>query len=248
MAKVQTDRRKFIQYSTLGVLGLVMAGGVGISPYLAGDELRLRPPGAVEEKEFLGLCIKCGQCLQVCPYHSIELADWGKGHGIGTPYIDASIRGCYACDAVPCVLACPTGALDHSCEKAEDIAIGIAVLEFPDTCLAMSNTAIPKGFNTKMHRFTDTVQNVTQLELDLLAKLDSFAGKQCTLCADMCPIPNPLSAIAMVPDAQGGKRPEIYDGCIGCGACEDVCPTTQASIIIKPRATYALEYEKGKQS
>jgi len=90
MAKVKTDRREFIKYSTLGVLGLVLAGGVGLSPYLLADEMRLRPPGAVDEKEFLGLCIKCGQCLQVCPYHSIELADWGKGHGIGTPYIDAT--------------------------------------------------------------------------------------------------------------------------------------------------------------
>ncbi len=50
--------------------------------------MRLRPPGAVSEDEFLALCIKCGQCLQVCPYHSIKLADFAKGHGIGTPYIE----------------------------------------------------------------------------------------------------------------------------------------------------------------
>jgi ferredoxin-type protein NapG len=248
MAKVKTDRREFIKYSTLGVLGLVMAGGVGISPYLAGKETRLRPPGAVDEKEFLGLCIKCGQCLQVCPYHSIELADWGKGHGIGTPYIDASIRGCYACEAVPCVLACPTGALDHSCEKAEDISMGIAVLEFPNSCIAITKTPIPKGFNTKMHQFTNSVQNVTQLELELLEKLDSFEGKACTLCADMCPIPNPLSAIAMVPDKNGGRRPEIYDGCIGCGVCEEVCPTAKPSIVVKPRESYTSVYEKGKNA
>jgi ferredoxin-type protein NapG len=245
MAKVQTDRRDFIKYSTLGVLGLAMAGGIGLSPYLHSDELRLRPPGAVDEKEFLGLCIKCGQCLQVCPYHSIKLADWGKGHGVGTPYIDARERGCYACKAVPCVLACPTGALDHTCEKAEDIHMGIAVLEFSDTCIAMSNTPIPTGFNTRMHDFVDSARNVTQLELDALEKLDSYEGKQCTLCADMCPIPNPMSAIAMVPDKDGGKRPEIYDGCIGCGVCEEVCPTDKPSIVVKSRGTYEEYYEKG---
>jgi len=244
MAKVETDRRKFIKYSSLGLLGLVMAGGVGLSPYLLSDELRLRPPGALEEKDFLALCIKCGQCLQVCPYHSIELADWGKGHGLGTPYIDANIRGCYACEAVPCVLACPTGALDHSCEKAEDIAMGIAVLESPDTCIAMSNRAIPKGFNNKMHAFVESVENVTQLELDMLEKLDGFEGKQCTLCADMCPIPNPLSAITMVPDKDGGMRPEIYDGCIGCGVCQEVCPTAKPSIVVKPRESYSSLYER----
>ncbi len=246
MAKVKTDRREFIKYSTLGILGLVLAGGAGLSPYLLADEMRLRPPGAVDEKEFLGLCIKCGQCLQVCPYHSIELADWGKGHGIGTPFIDATVRGCWACKGVPCVLACPTGALSHDCEKPEDIHMGIAVLAFPDTCIAMTNTPIPEGFNTKMHRFTDSVNNVTQNELDILEKLDSFEGKQCTLCADMCPIPNPMSAIAMVPDKNGGKRPEIYDGCIGCGACEEVCPTLKPSIVVKPRVTYEEQYGKGK--
>ncbi|MCK4442323.1 MAG: 4Fe-4S dicluster domain-containing protein, partial [Sulfurovaceae bacterium] len=131
MAKVQTERREFIKYSTLGVLGLVLAGGVGLSPYLAASETRLRPPGAVDEDTFLGLCIKCGQCLQVCPYHSISLSDFVKGHGVGTPYIDASIRGCWACNGVPCVLACPTGALSHHCEKPEDIKMGVAVLAFP---------------------------------------------------------------------------------------------------------------------
>jgi len=246
MAKVQTERREFIKYSTLGVLGLVLAGGVGLSPYLLAEERRLRPPGAVDEDEFLGLCIKCGQCLQVCPYHAIELADWGKGHGMGTPYIDATIRGCWGCEAVPCVLACPTGALDHECSKIDDAHMGVAVLEFPDRCLAMSNTPLAEGFSSKTHRFTKSVTNVTQLELDLLEKIDSFEGKQCTLCADMCPIPNPMSAISMVSDKGGGRRPEIYDGCIGCGACEEVCPTNTASIVIKPRITYKEQYEKGK--
>jgi ferredoxin-type protein NapG len=243
MAKVKTDRREFMKYSSLGILSLVLGGGMIFSPYPLRAENRLRPPGAIAEKDFLALCIKCGQCLQVCPYHSIELSDMTKGHGVGTPYIDASVRGCYACSAVPCVLACPSGALDHSCEKPEDVHMGIAVLEFPDTCLAMSNTVIPKGFNTKMHRFTDSVTNVTQLELDLLEKLDAFEGEQCTLCADMCPVPNPMSAIAMVSDSNGGNKPEIYDGCIGCGVCEEVCPTKVPSIVIKSRETYETVYQ-----
>jgi ferredoxin-type protein NapG len=242
MAKVQTDRREFVKYSTLGVLGLVLGGGIVFSPYTLKAENRLRPPGAVDEKRFLGLCIKCGQCLQVCPYHSIKLADMATGHGEGTPYIDANERGCYACEAVPCVLACPSGALDHSCEKAEDIHMGIAVLEFPDTCLAVSNTPIPDGYNKKMHTFVNNVVNTTEYEQNVLKKFDEFEGKQCTLCADMCPLPNPMSAIAMVPDAKGGNKPEIYDGCIGCGVCQEVCPTSVPSIVVKPRVTYDEYY------
>lgn len=242
MAKVQIERREFIKYSTLGILGMVLAGGVGLSPYLLADERRLRPPGAVDEHEFLGLCIKCGQCLQVCPYHAIELANWGKGHGVGTPYIDASVRGCWACEAVPCVLACPTGALDHSCEKAEDIQMGIAVLEFPRTCLAVTQTPIPSGYNDKMLQFVKDVNNVTEYEREVLEKFDNREGDPCTLCADMCPIPNPLSAIAMVTKPNGITQPMIYDGCIGCGVCEEVCPTSMPSIVIKPRVTYKEQY------
>jgi len=244
LEKVKTDKREFIKYSTLGILGLVLGGGIVFSPYALRAENRLRPPGAVDEKKFLALCIKCGQCLQVCPYHSIKLADFVNGHGVGTPYIDANERGCYACSAVPCVLACPSGALDHHCEKPEDIKMGIAVLEFPDTCIAMTNTPVPKGYNEKMHKFTNSVVNINELEVELLEKFDQFEGKQCTLCADMCPIPNPLSAIAMVPDSGGGNRPEIYDGCIGCGACQEVCPTTTPSIVVKPRVTYEEYYTK----
>ncbi|WP_415398188.1 4Fe-4S dicluster domain-containing protein [Sulfurimonas sp. CS5] len=242
MAKVQTDRREFVKYSTLGILGLALGGGIIFSPYTLRAENRLRPPGAVDEKKFLALCIKCGQCLQVCPYHSIKLSDMVKGHGLGTPYIDANVRGCYACEAVPCVLACPSGALDHHCEKAEDIHMGIAVLEFPDTCIAMTNTPVPAGYNDKMHKFINSTNNVTEYEEKVLEKFDKFEGEQCTLCADMCPIPNPMSAIAMVRDSNGGKRPEIYDGCIGCGACQEVCPTKVPSIVVKPRVTYEEYY------
>lgn len=170
-----------------------------------------------------------------------------KGHGIGTPYIDARERGCYACNAVPCVLACPSGALDHKVEKAEDIKMGIAVLEFPNKCLAITNTPVPKEHSKRIHDFTNNQNNITQLELDVLEKLDSFEGKQCTICADMCPIPNPLSAISMV-SAGSGKKPEVYGGCIGCGVCEELCPANEAAIVIKPRLTYEDYYIKGIKS
>ena len=243
MKELQKDRRDFIKFSTLGILGLTLGAGVVISPLALQAEMRLRPPGAVSEKDFLALCIKCGQCLQVCPYHSIKLSDMAKGHGMGTPYIDARERGCYACTAVPCVLACPSGALDHSCEKPADIKMGIAVLEFPNKCIAITNELVTKEQIARIH----THPNSRQLEQDILDKLDKFEGKPCTICADMCPIPNASSAISMV-QSGNGMKPEIYDGCVGCGACEELCPAFEAAIVVKPRLTYEDYYMKGIKS
>lgn len=244
MKELQKDRRDFIKFSTLGILGLTLGTGIIISPHALQAQMKLRPPGAVSEKEFLALCIKCGQCLQVCPYHSIKLADMAKGHGIGTPYIDARERGCYACSAVPCVLACPSGALDHSCEKPEDIKMGIAVLEFPNKCIAMTNELVTKEQIARIH----THPNTRELEQEILDKLDTFEGKPCTICADMCPIPNPKSAILMVSNGNIGMKPEVYDGCIGCGVCEELCPANEAAIVVKPRLTYEDYYIKGIKS
>lgn len=244
MADIKKDRRNFIKFSTLGMLALTLGGGIAISPYTLSAQMKLRPPGAVNEQEFLALCIKCGQCLQVCPYHSIKLADMVKGHGVGTPYIDPRERGCYACSAVPCVLACPTGALDHNCEKPEDIKMGIAVLEFPNKCIALKNETVTKEQIARIHEHPNT----RQLEQDVLDKLDNFEGKNCTICADMCPIPNSSGAIAMISDKNGGMKPEVYEGCIGCGVCEELCPSFEAAIVVKPRLTFEDYYEKGIRS
>jgi ferredoxin-type protein NapG len=52
----------------------------------------------------------------------------------------------------------------------------------------------------------------------------------------------------MVPDSKGGKKPEIYDGCVACGVCEEVCPVSQSAIVIKPHLSYEDYYEKGIKS
>ncbi|MFW9625992.1 MAG: 4Fe-4S dicluster domain-containing protein [Sulfurospirillum sp.] len=235
---VKQERREFIQYSTLGLLGLVLGGGFVVAPFLKAEENRLRPPGSVEENRFLALCIKCGQCLQVCPYHSIELADFAKGYGMGTPYIDARKRGCYLCSALPCVLACPTGALDHHTEKPTDVKMGIAVLVSPKTCLAVTKQPVPKESIERIYMHPHT----RELEEDILKKLSSFENKPCTICADMCPLPNPINAIEMITTQSGITKPKINSGCVGCGVCEELCPATQAAIIIKPRETYETYY------
>lgn len=73
----------------------------------------VRPPGALAESEFLARCIKCGQCLRICPTNVLQPALWEAGlEGLWTPVLDfrAGTSGCqYQC--VACSRICPTAAI-----------------------------------------------------------------------------------------------------------------------------------------
>ena len=110
-SKRQELRRKLLR-TLLLTGGIVGAGLSGFLPLVYARKSRLRPPGALDEKNFLASCIKCGQCVQVCPVDAIRLADLIDGVGVGAPYIDPRSQACdFSCDAVQCILACPTGSL-----------------------------------------------------------------------------------------------------------------------------------------
>lgn len=85
---------------------------------------RLRPPGAVPEEIFAGKCIRCGRCVEVCPYRSIRLLDIRAGIFTGTPIIAAETIPCYLC--MKCVLICPTGTLKKI--SHEQTRMGMAVV------------------------------------------------------------------------------------------------------------------------
>lgn len=231
-----TKRRDFMRFAggSLFFAG-VLGAGVFLSPKLKSDTIYLRPPGALEEDEFLATCIKCGQCLQVCPYHSIHLLDIAEGHLVGTPYIDARERGCYLCDLLPCVLACPSGALDHATTEASDVEMGMAFLARPDLCLALLGESVTADHLKRM----ETHSTKRDVEKDLMNRVMEFEGKACTICADLCPYPEKEKAIGMVQDDKGRWYPEVRSECVGCGACEELCPAQEtAAIVIIPRKSY----------
>jgi len=95
----------------------------------------LRPPGALGEPEFLAACVRCGLCVRDCPYDILSLADLGDGPAHGTPYFTARSGPCEMCDDIPCVAACPTGALDKGLGKIDDARMGLAVVLGRETCL-----------------------------------------------------------------------------------------------------------------
>jgi len=252
-------RRNFMKkMAGLGVLGLAAAGTIYAGKELLPDELRLRPPGAVDEHDFLALCVKCGQCLQVCPYDSIILEDVDGKAGVGTAYIEPRRRGCYLCELFPCILACPSGALDHEKADIEHIHMGVAVVANESACLALYNKPVPDwaidriyehtSVLTPEERRTKKIKDIPnpsekrELQIKLLKKVEQYRGKQCTMCADLCPyFPDPSQAIGMIKKGQG-YVPEIREKCVGCGACVELCPTDVLKVI--PRATYDEVYGK----
>jgi ferredoxin-type protein NapG len=116
-----------------GVLGL----GVGLQARQARalPAEAIRPPGALPEADFLGACIRCGLCVRDCPYHILDLAKAGDNVATGTPYFTARSGPCEMCDHIPCVKACPTGALDHALTDINQSRMGLAVLIDHESCL-----------------------------------------------------------------------------------------------------------------
>ncbi|MBF0103543.1 MAG: 4Fe-4S dicluster domain-containing protein, partial [Desulfobacterales bacterium] len=62
--------------------------------YIDEPAIRLTPPGASED--FFAKCIRCGQCVEACQYHSIVFDELNHHVGrMGTPYIDPLSIPCY---------------------------------------------------------------------------------------------------------------------------------------------------------
>ena len=105
-------RRVFFAGAGGALLGL-LARRVGAARYRKSDTL-LRPPGAVPEDRFAGLCIRCNNCVHACPTKIIE-PDTGREAGLagfGAPVVrfNHDYKYCLeTCNA--CTQVCPTGAL-----------------------------------------------------------------------------------------------------------------------------------------
>ncbi len=213
------SRRKILGYGA--VFGIIAAGGTFVIPKLAPAHPVLRPPGALKEKKFLATCIKCGQCLQVCPYHSVKLMDINHGLSMGAPVITPEKRGCYLCDLLPCVLSCPSGALDHKISDGRDVMMGKAEISAPDRCLAVIGTPVNAA---DVDAVLAGKPMITEVEIKLAEKLKGCAGGQCRICVDFCPYPDRDLAIGIT-EYGAGLVPEIKEKCVGCGVCEELCPT-----------------------
>jgi len=101
--------------------GLGLIGGLVIAwSDRKRNQPRLRPPGAVDDTRFKGLCVRCGNCVKACPsgiiHQDLRPSDPG---GLLTPivhfkkgldHIDDYQKYCRE-DCHACTQVCPTGAI-----------------------------------------------------------------------------------------------------------------------------------------
>jgi len=217
------ERREFL-LKGFKSLGLAATGGLVWSGFIEEGKsapLILRPPGALAEKEFIASCIKCGMCVEACPYDALLLAEPGDNKPVGTPYFTPRTTPCYMCKDIPCVPACPSGSLNTLLVSDKDkngelelninlAKMGLAVID-RETCIA-------------------------------------YAGIQCDACYRACPRIDEAITIDYTRNERTGKHalraPVVHSkACTGCGHCEKACVTQKASIFILPR-----ELAMGKSS
>ena len=162
----------------------------------------VRPPGVDNEGAFLARCLRCSQCMKVCPTSGLQpvLTEAGGG-SLWTPRLVSRLGYCdYGCNA--CGQVCPSGAIPPlSLEDKRGRVMGVAVVD-RNRCLPWAE-GVPCIVCEEMCPVPD---KAVKLEESELAEDESGS-----------PIP---------------QRPFVRpDLCIGCGICEYQCPVAGESAI-----------------
>ncbi len=169
----------------------------------------LRPPGSVDETDFLSRCIRCGECMKVCPNNSLHpTLDEAGLEGLWTPTLVPRIGYCEP-SCVLCSEVCPTGAIWQITPKEKGWVVGVG---------GQSTAASqPVRLGTAFY--------------DRGRCLPWAMATECIVCEEWCPVSPKAIYVeeAQVIDSAGNtktlKQPRVdASRCVGCGACEYACP------------------------
>ncbi len=134
------SRRAFLYATATGCAGAALAhiNAASFIPATAkASHLGcIRPPGAVPEADFLARCLRCGQCMKVCPTNGLQPTWLDMGfEGLFSPLLQSRLGPCEPeCNA--CGQVCPTEAILPLPIHDKRVAkIGTAVV-YPELCLA----------------------------------------------------------------------------------------------------------------
>jgi len=165
----------------------------------------LRPPGSLDEQEFLSRCIRCGECMKVCPNTALHptLEEAGL-EGLWSPTLVPRIGYCEP-SCVLCSEVCPTGAIWQITPKEKGWVVGVGQYSQPirlGTAFYDRGRCLPRAMAT-----------------------------ECIVCEEWCPVSPKAIYVeeAQVIDSAGNtktlKQPRVDPSrCVGCGACEYACP------------------------
>ncbi|MCB9426506.1 MAG: 4Fe-4S dicluster domain-containing protein [Flavobacteriales bacterium] len=139
----------------------------------------VRPPGAVDEDEFLLLCSRCTDCINACPHDVIFKPSFAETKIYGeTPFLDLKHKACEFCVDFPCISACTKGAL---VKTEETPVIGTAKV-YKEHCLGAQgqycdycSRSCPKEFNA------------LTIGEDRVPIIDETACVGCGKCEYICP-------------------------------------------------------------
>jgi MauM/NapG family ferredoxin protein len=178
--------------------GMIAASLLRVTPLAragTADPKLIRPPGSLEEKEFLKRCVKCGECMKVCITNGLQPTLWEAGvEGIWSPLLVSRIGYCeYRCTL--CGQVCPTGAIKKLMpEEKEKTKIGLAMID--------KGRCLPYAHATSCIVCEEVCPTPKKAIWFEEVRVKNRAGK-----------------VLIV------KQPRVdLDLCIGCGICENKCP------------------------
>jgi len=201
----QPARRHFITS-----LGLAAVGAFTLrflpTPGRAKQTL-IRPPGASEDS-ITGKCIRCGECVRVCPSASIQPAQSASGwDSTWSPHLVMRRGYCdYSCNA--CGQVCPTGAIAPlSLEKKRREVIGVAAID-REKCIPFKEDReciVCEEMCPLPEKAVKLARDLEHKALRPRVLTDVCTG--CGICEKQCPV-NGVSAIRVYPPGTAEIQPE----------------------------------------
>lgn len=195
--ELDLDRRRVFQAAGIGVL-IAALGQTNVAAKTSrtgktktSSDMLIRPPGALPEDEFTERCIRCSECMKVCPTNGLQpsLAEAGF-EGIWTPVLIPRIgectRQCNLCSQV-----CSTQAIQpFEVKEKPHIFIGTAVIDRSQCIAWNSNKQCLVCDECCSYRAViwKTVEGVRR------PFVEEHKCVGCGICENVCPI-QPVAAI-----------------------------------------------------
>ena len=138
----------------------------------------IRPPGSIIEDDFVYACIRCGECIKVCPANCLKSTPAGNGLlKWGTPQIIPRQAGCIIC--MECGNVCPSGAIRKI--KPDEVKMGTSKIN--------RNKCLVWKFNKDCHiclEYCPVGAIYTDFADRPIVNPAKCAG--CGLCEEHCPV------------------------------------------------------------